>query len=141
MCCGIGHYRPLVSAVDRVKQNGKTEHTHRLRRMPVYIYTSQLKVSPKTRKLKYLIRFVIPVVFNKLIRVECMSWSNTTLFYSMVEVYLHLLTKVQLHVSALDNSHLQVVHESLESSYTRFNMGSPTSPLYTAHIKSCITTF
>ena len=31
--------------------------------------------------------------------------------------------KVQLHVSVLDNSHLQVVHESLESSYTRFNMG------------------
>ena len=41
----------------------------------------------------------------------------------MVEVYLHLLPKVQLHVSALDNSHLHVVHESLESSYTRFNMG------------------
>ena len=41
----------------------------------------------------------------------------------MVEVYLHLLPKVQLHVSALDYSHLQVVHESLESSYTRFNMG------------------
>ena len=35
-----------------------------------------------------------------------------------------LLPKVQLHVSALDNSHLQVVHESLESSYTTFNMGS-----------------
>ena len=33
-----------------------------------------------------------------------------------------LLHKV-LYVSALDNSHLQVVHESLESSYTRFNMG------------------
>jgi len=39
----------------------------------------------------------------------------------MVEMYLHLLPKVQLHVSALDNSHLQVVYESLESSYTRFN--------------------
>jgi len=34
-----------------------------------------------------------------------------------------LLPKVQLHVSALDNSQLQVVHESLESSFTRFNMG------------------
>jgi len=33
----------------------------------------------------------------------------------MVEVYLHLLPKVQLHVSAHDNDHLQVVHESLES--------------------------
>jgi len=52
-----------------------------------------------------------------------MFLSNTTLFYLMVEVYLHLLPKVQLHVSALDNSHLQVVHEPLESSYTIFNMG------------------
>ena len=34
-----------------------------------------------------------------------------------------LLPKVQLHVSALDNSHLQVEHESLERSYTRFNIG------------------
>jgi len=41
----------------------------------------------------------------------------------MIEVYLHLLPEVQLRVSALDNSHLQVVHESLEISYTRFNMG------------------
>jgi len=31
----------------------------------------------------------------------------------MVEVYLHLLPKVQLYVSAFDNSHLQVVHEIL----------------------------
>jgi len=52
-----------------------------------------------------------------------MLLSNTTLFYLMVEVYLHLLPEVQLHVSALDNSHLQVVHEPLESSSTRFNMG------------------
>jgi len=28
----------------------------------------------------YLIRFVNPVVFNKLIRVECMFLSNTTYF-------------------------------------------------------------
>ena len=28
-----------------------------------------------------------------------------------------LLSKVQLHVSALENSHLQAVHETLESSY------------------------
>ena len=61
-------------------------------------------------------------MFNKLIRVECMYLYNTTLFYLMVDVYLLLLPKVQLHVSALDNSHLQVVHESLESSYTRFNV-------------------
>ena len=34
-----------------------------------------------------------------------------------------LQPKVQLRVSALDNSHLQVVHESLENSYTRFDTG------------------
>ena len=36
-----------------------------------------------------VIRFIIPVMFNKLIRVECLSLSNTTLFYLMIEVYLH----------------------------------------------------
>jgi len=52
-----------------------------------------------------------------------MFLSYTTSFYLMIEVYLHLLPKAQLRVSAFDNSHLQVVHESLESSYTSFNMG------------------
>ena len=42
-----------------------------------------------------------------------MFLSNTTL-YDGRGVFT-LLPKVQLHVSALDNSHLQVVHESLES--------------------------
>ena len=50
-----------------------------------------------------------------------MFLSNTTLFYLMVEVYLHLPPMVQLHVSAFDNRHLQVLHESSESSYIRFN--------------------
>jgi len=58
---------------------------------------------------------------EEIIRV-CMFLSDTTLFYCMVEVYVHLVPKVQLHVLAFGNSHLQVVHESLESSYTRFNM-------------------
>ena len=31
----------------------------------------------------------------------------------MVEICIELLHKVQLHVSALDNGHLQVVHEIL----------------------------
>ena len=31
----------------------------------------------------------------------------------MVEEYILLLHKVQLHVSTLDNDHLQVVHEKL----------------------------
>jgi len=52
-----------------------------------------------------------------------MFLSNPTLFCLTVAVYLHLLPKVQLHVLALDNSHLQVVHESLASSCTKFNMG------------------
>ena len=51
-----------------------------------------------------------------------MSLSNTTCLFDGRGVFT-LLPKVQLHVSALDNSHLQVVHESLESSYRRFNMG------------------
>jgi len=41
-------------------------------------------VTEKQQKLRILylaiIRFVIPVVFNKLIRVECMFLSNITLF-------------------------------------------------------------
>ena len=89
----------------------------------IIIISKALKASNGKCKCAIIgIRFVIPVMFNKLIRVECMFFSNTTSFYLMVEVYLHLLPKVQLHVSALDNSHLQVVHESLESSYTRFSM-------------------
>ena len=52
-----------------------------------------------------------------------MFLSNTTSFYLTVEVYFHLLPKVQLHVSAIDNSHFKAVRESSESSYTGFNMG------------------
>ena len=51
-----------------------------------------------------------------------MFLSNIALFYLMLEC-IYITPKVQLHVSALKNNHLQVVHESLESSYTRFNMG------------------
>jgi len=51
------------------------------------------------------------------IRVECMFLSKTTLFYLTLRAYLHLMNKLELHVSALDNSHLQVLHESLECSY------------------------
>ena len=50
-----------------------------------------------------------------------MFLSNTTSFDG--RGVFTLLPKVQLHVSALDNSHLQIVHESLESIYTRFNRG------------------
>ena len=46
-------------------------------------------------------------MFNKLIRVECMFLSNTTLFYG--RAVFTLLPKVQLHVSVLDNRHLQVL--------------------------------
>ena len=56
-----------------------------------------------------VINFVIPVVFNKLRRVECMYWSNKTVF-DVRDMYRNLLHKVQLHVSTLDNGHFQVVH-------------------------------
>ena len=59
-------------------------------------------------------------VYLLLIRVECMFLSNTLILFDGRGVFT-LLPKVQLHVSALDNSHLQVVHESLECSDTRFN--------------------
>ena len=39
--------------------------------------------------------------------------SCLTQLYLMVQVYILLLHKVRLHVSALDNGHLQVVHEIL----------------------------
>ena len=44
--------------------------------------------------------------------VECFYSSNTTIYiYSIyIKYFLH---KVQLHVSALDNGHLQAVHEIL----------------------------
>ena len=57
--------------------------------------------------------------------------------YLMVEVYLHLLPKVQLHVSAFGNSHLQVVHESLESSYTRFNPLALEPDIYSSAHRLC----
>jgi len=41
----------------------------------------------------------------------------------MVEVYIVLLHKVQLHVSAPDNSHLQVVHEILSKRLYETYMG------------------
>jgi len=49
-----------------------------------------------------------------------MFLSNTTFFLFDGRGVFTLLPKVQLRVSALENSHLQVVHESLESSHTRF---------------------
>ena len=51
-----------------------------------------------------------------------MFLSNTTILFDGGGVFT-LLREVQLDVSALDNSHLQVVRESLESSYTRFIVG------------------
>ena len=45
-------------------------------------------------------------------RLQCIYWSNTTLFGGG-GVYVVLLHKVQLYVSALENGHLQVVHEIL----------------------------
>ena len=61
-------------------------------------------------------------MFNELIRVVCMFLSTQLILFGGRGVFT-LLPKVQLHVSAVENSHLQVVHESLESSYTSLNMG------------------
>ena len=58
----------------------------------------------------------------EVIRVEWMFLSNTTYFIWCRGLFT-LLPKIKLHVSALDNNHLQVVNEFLESSYIRFNMG------------------
>jgi len=62
-----------------------------------------------------------PTICSILTRVERMYLSNTTLF--MVEVYIVLLRKVQLHVSAFDNGHLQVVHEILSKQLYWIYMG------------------
>jgi len=59
---------------------------------------------------------------SQVTRVERMYLPNTTVF--MVEVYIVLLHKVQLHVSALDNGHLQVVHEILSTQLYETYMGS-----------------
>ena len=56
-------------------------------------------------------------MFNKLIeKTVCPSLTQLILFDG--RGVFTLLSKVQLHVSAFDTSHLQVVHESLESRYT-----------------------
>ena len=39
--------------------------------------------------------------------------SNTTMWWRYIYILLLLLLHRELHVSALDNDHLQVVHESL----------------------------
>jgi len=58
-----------------------------------------------------ILRFVMPVVFYEITNVDCVCTGLTQL-YLLVEynVFLH---KIQLHVSALDNGHLQVVQEIL----------------------------
>jgi len=54
--------------------------------------------------------FVVSCSVNRL---EWSVYTCLTRLYLMVEIYLVFLHKVQLHVSALDNGHLQVVHEIL----------------------------
>jgi len=110
-------------------------YTHQLTHL--YIILKKFKIYIKTLKTLLhisiirssswsthcsLLKLYIKTICD-VIRVDCMFLFNTSLFYLMVQMYLHLLSKVQLRVSALDNSHLQVVHESLGSSYTKFNMG------------------
>ena len=59
-----------------------------------------------------IIRFVIPVVFNKLIRVECMYLSNTTLFdgtgiYSIYYIrYNHMFRRLTVAIFRLYTKYL-----------------------------------
>jgi len=46
--------------------------TYTRRQIGLYVFTKNALI--------VIIKFVIPVVFNKLIRVECMFLSNTTYF-------------------------------------------------------------
>jgi len=65
--------------------------------------------------------FIFPVVFNT--QIQCTVCYCLTEFISFDgRAVFTLVPKVQVHVSALDHRHFQVVHESLQSSYTRFNM-------------------
>jgi len=64
-------------------------------------------------------RFVIPVVFYEITNVGCVYWSDTTIFIGRI----YFLHKVQLRVSALDNDHLQVVHEILIKQLHKTYMG------------------
>jgi len=57
-----------------------------------------------------IMRFLIPVVFYEITNVDCFYSNNTTIIIGRKKYFLH---KVQLHVSALDNGHLQVAHEIL----------------------------
>ena len=67
-----------------------------------------------------IMRFVIPVVFYEITNIQCVYWSDTTLFIGKTKYLLH---KGQLHVSALDNGHLQVAHEILIKQLYKTYMG------------------
>jgi len=61
-----------------------------------------------------------------LTRVECMYCTCLTQLYSMVYIYIYIwyiLHKVQLHVLALDNGHLQVVYEIISMQLYKTDMG------------------
>jgi len=66
-------------------------------------------------------RFVIPVVFYEITNVECVYLSNTIIF--IVKYIKYFLHKVQLHVSALDNGHLQDINEVLIKQFYKTYMG------------------
>jgi len=61
----------------------------------------------------YAFFWVIPRRLNFICQLQLSLCTCLTQLYLMVEEYILLLHKVQLHVSALDNDHLQVVHEIL----------------------------
>ena len=91
-----------------------------------------VRVSRRLKQRGTFIRFVTPLCsINKLEWSVCSCLTQLILFDG--RGVFALLPKVQLHVSAPDNSHLQVVHESLKSSYTRLNMGCVQCPPHSPH--------
>jgi len=46
-------------------------------------------------------------VFYEITNIQGVYWSDTSVFIGRI----YFMHKVQLHVSALDNGHLQVIHE------------------------------
>ena len=69
-----------------------------------------------------IIRFVIPVVFNKLVRVECMYLSNTTLFGGRGISSIYYI-RYNYMFRRLTMSIFRLYMKYLVSSCTRLNMG------------------
>jgi len=60
-------------------------------------------------------------MFETVANVECVYWSNTTIFIGRIQSF--FLRRVQLHVSVLCNGYLQVVHEIIIKQLYKTYMG------------------